>query len=315
MFKEIFERIKSFDTIVIFGHINPDGDCYGSQIALRNTLRLKFPEKKIYALGSGLKRFYQRLGKLDDVSDETIESALAIIVDGNDLPRMEDSRVFKAKAFAKFDHHLDTGTFTEGPAATYENASSCCEIIFDFIKEYNLPLDKNIAEALYLGIMTDTGRFQYANDHSKALRQAAELVDLGAEPDELNRILNLSYETSMLFKGYVFTHYKKTDKGVIYLSLDQPTITSFGLNAHRAGNMVNLLANIQFYPIWAFFCENEDGSMHAEFRSNNVPVQPVAARHGGGGHKCAAGVTMPKYNEETVQMFLNEFDELLSQGE
>ena len=312
MFEKIIDRIKEYDTIVIFGHKNPDGDCYGSQIALRETIKLAFPNKKVFATGTGLKRFFDLIGEIDEVEDQTIENALAIIVDGNDLPRMEDTRVYNAKAWVKLDHHVDTGTFTEGPFVVDENASSCCEIIFDMLEECKLPINKAVANALYLGIMTDTGRFQYVSNYVKCFTQAAKLIELGADPDGINKIYNMSYETSMIFKGYVFTHYKKTEKGVIYLELDQPTLKKFGLTASKAGNMVNLLANIKWLPIWAFFCENEDGTMHAEFRSADAPVQPVAAKYGGGGHMHAAGVTMPKYNQETINLFLNDFDEILS---
>ena len=135
MFEKIVELIKQYDTITIFGHINPDGDCYGSQIGLRNTLRLTFPNKKVYAVGSGLKRFFPLLGAMDVVEDEVIANSLAIILDGNDLPRMEDQRVRTAKAWAKIDHHVDTGGFKEGPQVVIEKANSTCEIIGDLIIE------------------------------------------------------------------------------------------------------------------------------------------------------------------------------------
>ena len=89
MFEAIVSKIEQYDSIVIFGHINPDGDCYGSQIALRNILRNKYPQKSIYAVGSGLKKFFDIIGKMDVVPDEIIAKSLAIVLDSNDLQRLD----------------------------------------------------------------------------------------------------------------------------------------------------------------------------------------------------------------------------------
>ena len=97
MFESIVSKIEQYDSIVIFGHLNPDGDCYGSQIALRNILRLKYPHKNVYAVGSGLKKFFDIIGKMDVVSDEIITQSLAIVLDSNDLNRLEDKRAATAK--------------------------------------------------------------------------------------------------------------------------------------------------------------------------------------------------------------------------
>ena len=115
MFEKIIAKIEQYDSIVIFGHLNPDGDCYGSQIALRNILRNHYPDKQIYCVGSGLKKFIDIIGQMDVVSNETIANSLAILVDANDLGRAEDKRVRTAKDFAKIDHHIDLHSFVEGP--------------------------------------------------------------------------------------------------------------------------------------------------------------------------------------------------------
>ena len=114
MFEELRKIIEANDSIVIFGHIFPDGDCYGSQVGLRDLLRLNYPNKKVYAVGSGLHRFFKLIGEMDEVSDEIIKNSLAILVDGNDCSRMEDQRVVIAKEFIKIDHHIENYRFTEG---------------------------------------------------------------------------------------------------------------------------------------------------------------------------------------------------------
>jgi phosphoesterase RecJ-like protein len=308
MFDKVLQEIINHDSIVIFGHIHPDGDCYGSQIALRDSIKLKYPNKQVFAVGSGVRRFLDYIGQMDVIEDEVIKQSLAILVDANDLSRMEDQRIVNAKAWIKFDHHVDNGTFTEGPFVVNEKANSCCEIVTDFLTNAKFPFNETIANALFLGIVTDTGKFQYISDFPKAFRQAAKLCEYGARPDKLNRILNNTYEASMAFKGFVFSNYQKTENGVIYLLIDKNTLEKFNLTPSKAGSMVNLISNIDGYPIWAFFCEQEDGSNHAEFRSNGPHVQPIAAKYGGGGHLLAAGVTLPDSKEETINNMILELD-------
>ena len=89
MFEQIWDLIKKNDSIVIYGHINPDGDCYGSQVGLKEIILANLPGKQVYITGSGVPPFFDVICKMDEVSDETIKNSLAIIVDGNDLARME----------------------------------------------------------------------------------------------------------------------------------------------------------------------------------------------------------------------------------
>lgn len=311
MFADIFSLIKSHDIITIFGHVNPDGDCYGSQVALRDSLRLAFPEKKIYAIGSGCPKFFVELGELDIVSNRAIKNSLAIIVDANDLSRMEDKRASSAKAFAKIDHHVDVGSFTLGPSVVLDKACSATQIIFQMLEECHLPINKTVAQALFLGMLTDTGRFQFINDFPEAFSLAAKLCKLGADPSRLNRLLNATTENSLLFKGFVYTHFQKTNAGMVYLTINQNDLSTFHLTAGQVGSMVNLIGNIKGYPVWAFFSENPDGTCHAEFRSNGPSVQPIALKYGGGGHLLAAGATLERYDMTVINDVLNDLDKAI----
>ena len=296
MFERIDEQIRKYDSIVIFGHIVPDGDCYGSQLALRNVIKLACPNKKVYAVGSGYHRFFKFIGKMDEVSDKTIKNSLAILVDSNDLLRSEDERISLAKAWVKIDHHVDVGSFTQGEFVVKEDANSTCEIIVDMVQELNYPMNATAANALYLGILTDSGRFQYIKDFSKSFEQASWLCQNGANPKELNRILNITDERLLKFKGYVFSNYRKTEAGTVYFVIDKETLKSLNITADKAGNMVNLISNLSGYPVWVFFVEYEDGSAHAEIRSNGPVVQPIALKFGGGVHFMAAGFPVEKFS-------------------
>ena len=313
MFEELRQIIEENDSIVIFGHINPDGDCYGSQIGLREILKLNYPNKKVFAVGSGYRRFFDYIGYMDEVDEETIKNSLAILLDGNDLARMEDQRISLAKAFIKIDHHIENYKFTEGKFVINTNANSTAEMIVQFLNEANWKINPTIANALYLGILTDTGRFQFIEDFPLAFREAAFLCENGADPKAINAILSLTNESALMFKGYVYSHYKKTKAGVIYLTFSKEKLAELKVSANKAGSMVNLLNNVVGYPIWAFFCENEDGTAHLEFRSNGPGVQPVASKYGGGGHYLAAGVTIPAMTKEAVKQIIADLDEAIIQ--
>ena len=105
MYKKIWVKIKENDVITIFGHVIPDGDCYGSELGLKNAILENYPNKKVYALGSGLPKFFPLVGDMDKVEDEVIKSSLAIIVDTANLSRIEDQRYSLAKDIIKIDHH------------------------------------------------------------------------------------------------------------------------------------------------------------------------------------------------------------------
>ena len=308
MFEELRKIIEAHDTIVIFGHAYPDGDCYGSQIGLRDVLRLNYPKKKVYAVGTGCKRFFNLISPTDIVEDSVIENALAVLVDGNDLSRMEDKRIYNAKAYIKIDHHMENGKYHEGPFVLDVNANSTCQLIVRFIKESKWKITKTAANALYLGILTDTGRFQFAGDYVESFQEVAWLCECGADPDAINSILTVTVEDALAFKGYVFSHYKKSPSGVLYVTFNRSQLERFHVSAHKAGEMVNLLANVKDYPIWASFAENPNGSMHAEFRSNGPGVYAVAAKYGGGGHYQASGVTLHHMNSKNVKMLVDDLD-------
>ena len=311
MFEELIPFIEKNDSIVIFGHIIPDGDCYGSQIGLREVIKLNYPNKKVYAVGSGVRRFFKYLGEMDIVDDETIKNSLAILVDGNDCTRMEDQRVTTAKEFIKIDHHIENYRFTEGKFVIDNSANSTCELVVQLIQEMNWKVNPNICDALYLGILTDSGRFQFIEDFPKAFREVAFLCENGAKPQEINKILNVTNEVAMIFKGYVFSHYQKTESGVIYLTFSKEILKKMNVSASKAGGLVNLISNVEGFPIWAFFCENEDGTCHAEFRSNGPGVQPIASKYGGGGHLLAAGVTLENMSDDLVTKIINDLDDAI----
>lgn len=311
MFDQILELIKKYQSIVIFGHINPDGDCYGSQVGLKEVILANFPDKEVYISGTGVPRFYNIICKTDDVSDEVIERSLGILVDGNDFGRMEDSRVTKCAAWAKIDHHIDTGSFTQGPQVVDVGANSTCDIITGFVIDYNLKITKLAATALYLGILTDTARFQFVTDYPQTFGRVKFLCENGADPAEINEVLNRTDVIALAAKGYVLSHYKKSKHGVIYIAFNKKTLQKLSISANHASGLVNLLSNIDGYPVWCTFAEYTNGKVRMEIRSNGPIIQPVAVSVGGGGHAHASGATLPELKQDTIDDIIHKLDETI----
>lgn len=311
MFNEIWDLIKKHDSIVIYGHINPDGDCYGAQVGLKEVILANFPGKKVYITGTGVPRFFDIISKMDVVSDEVVKESLAILVDGNDLSRMEDSRIHTAKAFAKIDHHIDTGSFKEGPYIVDVDANSACDIIAGIVIDNNLKISPLGANALYLGILTDSARFQFVNNYPETFARVKFLCEHGADPNKLNVFLNRTDEVSLSAKGYVLSHYQKTEAGVIYIIFDKETLADLHISANHASNLINLLGNVEGCPIWCSFAEYEDGKVRCEFRSNGPLVQPVAVTIGGGGHAHASGAQLAKLDYDLIKQVIKNFDQTI----
>ena len=291
MFEKIIAKIEKYDSIVIFGHLNPDGDCYGSQIALRNILRNEYPQKQVYCVGSGLKKFLNILGQMDIVTEDTISKSLAILVDGNDLSRAEDQRVRKALDFAKIDHHIDLHNFTEGPEVIDDKATSTCELIYKFAKENEFEIDLISASALYLGIMTDTGRFQFADDFVNMFAMVSDLCAIGVDPILLTKTNNLQPAISLDIKSFIYSRVVKTDY-LIYAVARKNEREKLGVTSAQIVSNTSLLSYIVDHPIWFIASETDNGGMQVEMRSSTYNVQNIAAHFGGGGHTYAAGFTI-----------------------
>ena len=314
MFEKIIAKIEQYDSIVIFGHLNPDGDCYGSQIALRNILRAAYPNKKIFATGTGLKKFYQIIGKLDNVSLETIKESLAIIVDSNDIERLEDQRAKFAKDFAKIDHHIDTFTFKEGPEVIDDKATSTCELIYLFAQENNFEIDLISASALYLGIMTDTGRFQFADNFVRMFDIVKNLCLLGVDPILLNKTNNLVPEVNLKIKAFIYSHINIRDDGIIYVVARKKDRDLLGVTSAQICQNTSLLSYVINHPIWFIVSETDTGGMQAEIRSSLYNVQTIAAHFCGGGHNFAAGFTIKEFKQETLNELIDMCSNAIKKG-
>jgi len=306
---KLLEIIEKHSSIVIFGHANPDGDCYGSQAGLKRVLQIKYPRKRVYMVGTGFPAFFSRLGEMDKISDEIIKSSLGIIVDCSNEARCEDQRVSNTIERIKFDHHLEGNNPFTGVALLNTGKIAAAEIIVEWAFKNRLKLDKIAAEAFFLGISTDSGRFMYDLTTPLTFKTVSRLLEYGVVMSELYNILYQNEESDLAIKGFILSHYKKTKFGLIYIVITQADIKKLGIDSNRAAGQVNLLSNIIGYPIWASFTELPDGRYRAELRSKGVMIQPIALKFGGGGHPNACGIS--SFDGNKIEDVIIEINNLL----
>lgn len=312
MYSKIKKLIEDSHTILIFSHIFPDGDAFGSQVGLKEALKSTYPNKNVFILGSGIKEFSHILGETDEVEDECFNDALAILLDTNDIERFEDPRCKLVKHKILIDHHLKQNRSIECDVAIQdERASSTCELVLDLCRKLKLQINERAANAIFLGYLTDTGRFQYVNDFKKVFKDVAFLVDVGAEPAKLFKVLNVVREKDLLIRSIVFSKLKRYKQGLLVSYLRYKDIKKTGLSSTQIANYVNLLANIEHYPIWVIACEDEEGNVKFEFRSNEFVIQPIAAKYGGGGHAFACGLTLKNCTNQLFKAVIADLLELL----
>ncbi len=307
MFEQVFSSILSADSIAIFTHKNPDGDSYASIKAMKELITTNFPTKKVYLCSSGVPHLECLFGPCDKVSDETIKSSLALFLDCRETARIEDQRYKLAKSRANIDHHPSDEEFI-GPSVNDISATSTCELVYDFAREAGLTISKECANMIYLGITTDTNRCNYASDYKRMFDCLSDLVSLGAEPERIYRVLNVKSIKDFKIKEYIYSHYKTSENGVIYLAIDNKTIHELGYTTNDFAGSISTIGNLIEYPIWIFFLENDDGTMRCEFRSQAIPVQPYAASLGGGGHLLASGVTLKKFDYDKINEIVQSYD-------
>ncbi len=287
MFKKLRKFIERHETITIFSHVYPDGDAIGSIIGLRELIKTSYPHKQAFGLGSNVQPFISLLGNLDEVNDEVIKQSAAIIVDVANADRVEDQRYQLAKESFKIDHHIYVETFTD-EELVLTNKIATAEIIGEFMMKEKLRTNKLGATALALGIITDSGRFRYDLTSSNTFSVMARLTKIGAVLNAINAELSKRSLADFKKRGHFLSNYELYEN-VIYITVNNEKLKELDILPSDGSSYVNTYSNLDDYPLWATFFEEEDGRIFVELRSKNYNVQKVATRFGGGGHLKASG--------------------------
>ena len=309
--RAIMDKIREYERIMLFRHIRMDGDCAGASKGLKEMLAATFPDKEILLVDDQRSDYLAFLGEDDGpVPDDTYREALAIVVDTSGRERISNQKYALCREVIKIDHHIETDPYGDLNWVE-EDRSSVCEMIADLYVSFRdqWVFTVRAATFLYLGMVTDSGRFRFSSVSGDSMRLAGEMLDAKVDTETLFAQLYLMDYEAVKFKAYVYEHMERTENGVAFIHVTQDMRRQFGLSTETASSVVSYLENIRGCLCWLAFIDGDDpkDGVRVRLRSRFMTINQVAERHHGGGHACAAGATV--YSPEEMHALIREADE------
>jgi phosphoesterase RecJ-like protein len=288
--------IQSSDAILIGTHIRPDGDALGSLLGL--ALALEKAGKRVARLcADPVPPVYSFLPGSDRVSDQPPRrpAQLGIAVDCDGIARLGPLETTFAALphLLDIDHHATNRSFGE-VRLTDPSAAACSEMVYHLIGQLGLPLDQETAICLYTGVITDTGRFCYANTTADTFRVAGELVRAGAAAHAIARKVygERSLAATHLLGVALSRLTSELNGEVVSAWLTLSDFAETGAVSADTEGIIDHLRAIGGPRVALLLVEMEGGQVRVSLRSDgSVDVSDVAYGFGGGGHAAAAGCT------------------------
>ncbi len=321
MQSKVVEVIKKSGRFLITGHIRPDGDSLGSELALYHFLGDMGKQVVVYnqdltpanyAFLPGTDCIVHTLPAIDNFD-------AVFILDCGDLQRVgeEGQKIRQASMLINVDHHLADGEFSHitinDPAA-----SSTGELLWRLFREMSIDLSADAANCLYAAILTDTGGFRYANTKRETMLAAAELIGVGANPQWLSENIYENNERVklLLLRQVLETLDIETDCRIGSLDVSLKARRDLGAAYEHTEGLVDLPRTIRGVEVALLFTEMSEGLIKVSLRSKDgINIEPAARRFGGGGHMNAASCQVKGELAAVKQMLFKEITELLDSWE
>lgn len=306
MFELILERIKAYSKIVIFRHINPDPDALGSQFGLAELIRINFPDKEVFVEGDFPSK-QVRLFKNPVLKQlANYQGCLGIVCDTANQERI-DSKVWQScQELVKIDHHIVVDQYGD---INYEDvrASSCCQILGELVETLQLQINENVARSLYIGMITDSNRFMYDSTTASTFKIAAFLLNQDLDLTEIYDTLYTKKAAELNIIKFILNNYQ-INGDVAYYILQEADLKKLGITRQEGSDYVNTLANVEEYKIWLAITQSiQDNNYRVSIRSRQYPINEVAIKYQGGGHRLAAGATLTDLDQlERLLLDLNK---------
>ena len=296
LFRKILKYIKKYDTIIIARHIGADPDALGSQFALREIIKNKYPNKEVYAVGNPSSRF-RFMGELDKIDDVLYDNSLLIVLDTPDIKRIDINNFDSYKNIVKIDHHPVIDEYANIEIVD-DGSSSTCQLILEFVFNNNLKINDSIAKNLYLGIVSDTGRFMHDYTSFKTFELVTKLLKkTNIDFTSLYEPLYMRPLSEVRFQGYIFENMTVTENGVGYIKITDDLLKEFNVDTASAGNIISELKCINEIIIWAFLTEDKKNNLiRVNIRSRGPVINEMVSKYGGGGHKFASGARLSDWD-------------------
>ena len=314
----VADALRANDRFIVTSHENPDGDALGSLLALHLALVELGKDSVMVLVGeTPLPEEYGFLdvvgaGLLRAIPEDQADRVL-VAVDCAQETRLTDARLLDAPLVVNIDHHHDNTRFGRVDLVA-DDASSTAEVLADVFAALELRLTPAIAEALYTGLVTDTGRFQYSNTTPRALRLAAELVEARANPQ---RIFQAVYESMPFPKLKLLARALEraslhADGRVVISYLDRDDFAAVDTPEPYSEGIIDILRAVDGVELGALIREppRDDGpTRKISLRSSTerVDVSAIARKSNGGGHRQAAGFSSDLPLDDVIEFIVAEF--------
>jgi phosphoesterase RecJ-like protein len=292
--KEIAKGAKS---ILIAGHLRPDGDCVGACVAATLYLKNLYPDTVIYTYVEKVPEVYRFLDPEESIFTQNLPTEpvdLFLSLDSSTTDRLGKAQDLFSQASKTLcvDHHVSNLGYGEENVIV-PDASSTCEVLFGLLEESLI--DEKIAEALYIGIIMDTGVFRYSCTSRKTMEIAGILMEKGVPfwkyIDEC--FYQRTYTQTQLLGRTLLTSMRLMEGRVIVATVTRRSLAFYGAQTEDVEGIIDQLRITKGVEVALLLQETDDQEYKVSMRSNNyVDVSKIAVYFGGGGHVKAAGCTM-----------------------
>src|SRR6266550_1195909 len=311
-FQEIGQILRDHQRFAILGHVRPDGDALGSQLALALSLQALGKEVRVWNEDGMLEKysFLPRAELLTKPPSTPEDFDVAIALDTAIQNRLGTALVAirSSKIWINIDHHPSNPGYGD-VAHIDSSAPATAEIVFHLIKSQGLPFNRDIAENLYAAISTDTGSFQYPQTSAHTFEIAAELVCTGIDVGRLSQQLYEKYPRRRveLLRELLRTMRFERDGRVARFGLTLKTTAELQVLPEDNEGLIDHLRAIRGVIVAVFFEELADGKVRVSMRSKSdtVDVCAICQKFGGGGHALAAGArvrgTLPEVENKVLE--------------
>lgn len=296
--RAVAEILDTAESIGVVGHIGPDGDALGSMVALARSARLVGKQ----AVASFDEPFVvpEEMSFLDSSvlvapRDFPLDLDAGVVVDTSVRSRVGSlaGALEKAEQLVVVDHHISDGSWGDVVAIDV-TAAATTELVHELLILLEWPIDKDVATALYTGLVTDTGRFQYSSTSPRTHNIASDLLERGVEPDAIGQ---------KLFEEASFGYYEvvsrvlgravlDTDHALVWSIMEPADLEAAEIAYHETDGLIDLVRMARGTEVACLLKRKQAGVIKGSLRSRGrIDVAAIARSFDGGGHHNAAGFT------------------------
>jgi phosphoesterase RecJ-like protein len=316
MWQEVIDLIGAHERFLVASHVHPDGDAVGAILGLGRLL-VETGKQVLPVMEDPVPRIYRWLdpegwireydAKRDDADIAACDAAFVLDVGSLDRVGQVGTALDKHRVpTACIDHHNTNAGFADIDVID-RDAASTSSLVLDLIRTMRREPSERVAEALFAGLATDTGWFRFPNASPPAFRDAAELIEAGADPSRAyGRIYEeLSWNRMRLLGLAMATLKSDADGRIAYFTVTRKMFEETGAQASEVEGFVDTFRKISGVEIIIFFRERSEGGTRISLRAKTTAdVSRLASQFGGGGHRAAAGATLDESLDEAIPTVL-----------